>query len=221
MDFHFDFKMKKISVCLVMTYCKSIDKNGQVLYWRIQKNGKLKRVSKRIALKSGVVLDCVMRQKKTRHPKGSPQVGLEDLPQEILELMSRSGLSYKDMARLGLTSKRMEAAFPPALVREKKREAKKKRKKARQGSIYLLRIGIPKDEYGDAYYEYKAFVVPEALTWDLKDEAEASAKDIVRILAGEEVLVPEGHNYGDRYYAMRRVVCDDLWDFLLGPEMIG
>ena len=153
------------------TYCKSVDKRGRTLYWRIRRNGKLKRVSKEAALKSGVVLDCVIRTPKRKTPKRKtskrktpkrktprravpkpePKFGLGDFPQEVLELISSHGLTFEDMARLGLTSRRLERAFPPTLLKEKKRKVEKKAKK---GNIYLLRIHT----LDEGYYEYKAFI---------------------------------------------------------------
>ncbi len=187
------------------TYCKSVDKKGRILYWRIQRNGKLKRVSKKTALKSGVVLDCVMQAQE-------PKFGLGDLPQEVLELISSQGLTFEDMARLGLTSKRLERAFPPAFLKEKKRKVKKK---AGKGSIYLLRIHVPEDP---ELYEYKAYIVRSALEFALY-AAGATTSQVLRILSGEDVLIRSRGYEDDKSYALTKVRCDNLKGFLKSPEM--
>lgn len=42
----------------ILMYCKTRDKRGKTLYWRVLKNGKRKRVSQKVALASGTVSDC-------------------------------------------------------------------------------------------------------------------------------------------------------------------
>ena len=100
-----------------MRYCKTKDKRGQTLYWKILKGGKRKRVSKRVALASGVVTDCKIstRGRPKRSPKRAspPEIQFEDLPAEILTGM---GLSPLSRFKMGQVSKKMKEVFPHEVI---------------------------------------------------------------------------------------------------------